>query len=238
MPLVSSVSLITDPNTTKDISGDILNSPDIDDYKYLTDIAHALGRPPYLQDDELYRKMLTYVLSLYKIKGTIPAYHAWANLLGLKFQILELAEAEAYYDTGLRYDTPVISIGSVAPLTYDLNCSPCIEYVVIVVGVKESELSPEKIQLIKDVIAFNEPIDARLRLLLYSTELEDTIPTCMEENIKLVFSNSGPYDSGLLYDSGEYYDYPAAARSITITQTCSFGGEFDDKEFDNNFNIL
>jgi len=97
--------------------------PEITQDKFLPLIAYTLGDPLNVNGDKnLYRKILRYAVSIYKIKGTIPSYKLFFNLLGVDVDIIEYDNPPVIrFDQGYKMD-----IG----LKFDQKCNSCGEYTI------------------------------------------------------------------------------------------------------------
>ena len=138
--------------------------------RFLTPLSKSLGSPPDIFQSELeYRNLLTYIVSIYKIKGTRESYELFFNILGFDIVITEIVPVSVatVNELGTRYDSEnEIRYDSDNPsFTYDLGtCEPCSQY--------DIELTPKVgtfIEInnslrnrINQTISFNEPINAKL----------------------------------------------------------------------------
>lgn len=255
IPLLSDHVEIVDPIDSQDLYGQI--NPDVtpDNDKFLNHIAYTLGNPLDLTSDEHYRRVLSYVISLYKIKGTIPSYKYWANILLIDIDIIEIPDLEVRYDSGFTYDSEVATELATRDVIYDTVCPTCSDYLVVInnatppgsnpqpndafcTGVAPVfEITDDQLQLLYKVIEFNEPINAKCKGVVYGLTFCDEIPACMEEEITLQTITGGTYDFLSNYDEVTEYDENVQIVTETITQTCpipenSFdSGEFDTDEF-------
>jgi hypothetical protein len=134
--------------------------------KFLTHISDSVGNPPdVFQTEAEYRNLLLYIVSIYKIKGTRNSYELFFSILGFNVIITEIAPNLSgntiRYNSNIRYDTE----GS----DYDVGkCTPCSQYDIELTSKQGSNV---KMQIstynkIKEVIKFNEPINAKLRNLV------------------------------------------------------------------------
>lgn len=89
---------------------------------FLTHIAYSLGSPlDIFNDASKFALLLQYIISIYKIKGTICSYEIYFKILGLNVHVIEhFDNTEIYYDSGVLYDTDLI--------LYDSYCELCSEY--------------------------------------------------------------------------------------------------------------
>lgn len=149
---------------------------------HLNILSDVLGNPPDIfKDEDKYRNLLTYIISVYKIKGTIEAYRLFFNILGFDIILTEvnietLADIDTKYDFGGIYDNGGI---------YDADiCQQCSEYDITYIPFNNSEVIVDEALLIRmqQSIAFNEPINAKLRNLRIGIQLEETININITEN--------------------------------------------------------
>lgn len=134
----------------------------IADAKFLPHIASTLGMPPSLgADPDLYRKVLAYALSIYKVKGTKKSFEIFFNLLGLGISIMEdIPQARISYDMDLIiYDEDNV---------YDTECDYCsgyrIGYYSILdgdQGIPHTVVPQETLDKAAAVICFLQPINAK-----------------------------------------------------------------------------
>lgn len=99
------------------------------------------------------RRVLAYITSLHKIKGTRRAYEVMFAQLGMRVNIEEQWSDNSFDHPDLTFDSdvrPVFDAG---------RCSPCSTYTLEIVGSRPFE---EVARFIRSVIVFNEPINAKL----------------------------------------------------------------------------
>lgn len=148
-----------DPNTSSD--------------KFLSELAYSLGRPTdVLQNVDMYRTLLTQIISIYKIKGTKKSYELLFALLGLTATLVEHFPGENLYDTGLIYDDATED----AQLYDKTSCEVgCIDYSIEysnIEGFGTGELTADQQQALRLMISdFIEPIDTSLRDLIYQVQV-------------------------------------------------------------------
>ena len=152
---------------------DILDSS-ICDSRFLIPLSKSLGSPPDIfQSEAEYRNLLTYIVSVYKIKGTKESYELFFSILGFNVDINEImpVSVSTIEELGTRYDSdnhPTYD-GDNPNFTYDMGiCQPCSQY--------DLELTPKPgtfliindslKKRINQTISFNEPINAKLRNLI------------------------------------------------------------------------
>lgn len=176
------------------------------DEKYLIHLSDVLGNPPdVFQDENIYRNLLTYIVSIYKIKGTVEAYRLFFSILGFDIEITELPPAilSTEYDTGGIYD-------SGNPLAvYDRGgCTKCYLYDISFYPTGSGELVIDQSTLnkLKETIYFNQPINTRLNNLTSILNIEDSISINVTDEQKEKISTIIHYDGVALYDDGEVYD--------------------------------
>lgn len=165
--------------------------------EYLNHLSDVLGNPPdVFKNEEQYRNLLSYIVSIYKIKGTKEGYSLFFSILGFNIEINEIdpLERSNLYDDGRNYDDGVF-------LYDDDQCVPCSEYE-IKFYYKNGDplLDTTIINLLRAAIEFNEPINAVLNNLTLIINVSDELSITTEDNMD--------YDLNqlLLYDSNKYYD--------------------------------
>lgn len=188
--------------------------------QYLNHISDVLGNPPDIfQDENIYRNLLRYILSVYKIKGTKKAYELFFQILGFNVLIEEIppTQEEYNYDIAGEYDKG--DIDSV----YDQDlCQPCSLYRVIFTPINDSSasLTPELLSKLNDVIAFNEPINAKLDNLLYSVRFDDFISINAEEDKDYILEELPLYDTESEHDEDDLYDIiSTVGQEVLLTQS-------------------
>lgn len=203
-----------DPVVLNEIFPNIENYLDITDAqtcnpKYLTHISDVLGNPPDVFGDEnKYRNLLTYIVSVYKIKGSIESYELFFDILGFYSEITEipLLNRTSLYDNGGIYDSDEFLS------EYDRNlCQTCSYYDITLYNknVDNYNITQEIINNIREAIKFNEPINARLRNLTIGIRITDSMTIEIIDN-DVTFQEliSPNYDSGNEYDNGLNYEQP------------------------------
>lgn len=185
------------------------------DAKFLTHISDVLGNPPdvFGQDDK-YRNLLSYICSIYKIKGTKVAYELFFSILGFDIDLVEIEPNQGFseYDDGGQYDNGLI---------YDVNrCEPCSEYDITFYP-KDAGfvLTPDIVDKLKSAIKFNEPINARLRNLTMGIKLKDTLKLSIKEKPNNLIEEVNIYDVGNVYDDNIIYDRDLVVQSPPLLQT-------------------
>lgn len=192
--------------------------------RFLNHIAYTLGNPPDVMNTEaLYRKLLSYIMSIYKIKGTIPSYQYFFNLLGFSVFITEYNCISVLYDNNQTYDSD-------PAIFYDKYCCTCSDYSIAFSGAQDSCLtntyfpvSQTTLSNLIKVVFFLEPINAHLRSLDYLIKFCDEVAWCYEDNFLYDVRIYDSYDIGLLYDDlGSVYDDYLSFESDSIADTsCS-----------------
>lgn len=184
------------------------------DPKFLNHIAYTLGNPPDIMNDEgLYRKLLHYVTSLYKIKGTIPSYRYFFNLLGFSISITETDCIDTLYDTGILYDDGNF---------YDKYCCGCSLYdISFSSNTGSTTLSQTVLDNLYKVIFFLEPINAKLGHISNLVQFREQAGYCYLENVVIEVRQYVQYDSGITYDDGSIYDdYSVTQSASSASNSC------------------
>lgn len=144
----------------------------ITEEKYLTHLSDVLGNPPdVFKSVEQYRNLLSYITNVYKVKGTKRGYELFFYILGFTIEIKNLPATtiDLRYDSNFRYDSNQ---------RYDPDdCMSCSFYDITIkkINTEEYTIDGNTLELLNNAIAFNEPINAKLRNFIITLSLEDTI---------------------------------------------------------------
>lgn len=175
--------------------------------KFLNHISDVLGNPPDIFDDEnKYRNLLSYIVSVYKIKGSIESYELFFDILGFKVEIEEvpLLNLNSLYDNGGEYDSDEFES------TYDKGrCQSCSYYDITLYhkDVNNFTIDQNIINNIREAITFNEPINAKLRNLTIGIILIDDITINITDGDITTQEMIPPrYDVGNEFDNGLTYE--------------------------------
>jgi phage tail-like protein len=143
--------------------------------QFLTLIAYSVGSPPDVMGGiDKYRQVLTSIISIYQIKGTVKSYKAFFNLFGLDCDIIEYFPGDNNYDVpGNIYDNKGIVVqpydqneDNVGYIDYDLTYYN-------LPGNHVAPLSPEnESRMMEAVIQLLQPIDCRLRQFKYANAVK------------------------------------------------------------------
>lgn len=210
--------------------------------EFLIHISDTLGNPPDINLDlQQYRNILSFIVSHYKLKGTVKGYEFFFNLLNFDIAIVEIPYNEAFYDNGEIYDTPTL----LEDYHYDNQCPTCSYYTIEFANKADSNnniapITPGQLNDIRLAIDFNEPINAKLLSLMQSVALVDNINACIQEEVIINTITTIEYDDSLLYDDNEMYDENGAVLVSTETSSspyCSLIGPDFNNDFNNDFNI-
>ena len=171
--------------------------------KFLNHLSDVLGNPPdVFKNEQQYRNLLSYIVSVYKIKGTIDAYELFFNILGFDIVLTEEVPnvADSSYDYLNEYD---------GETQYDIDsCIPCSYYDIRFSYIDNPGelLDLNTLKLLRQAVNFNQPINAKLKALTYilvltdsmniSINEEDTEPTLIGE-VLAIFDTDSEYDEQL-----------------------------------------
>lgn len=194
------------------------------DDKYLVHIAYTLGNPPdLLQGASTYRKLLRYILAYYKVKGTKRAYEIFFALLGYNVTITEYPPGHPNYD-----NDPLDTYDS--GLTFDAGCPTCSEYDILITLLNNDCTEPlvqfldqTIIDLLREVIEFNEPINAILRDFVSKVSICEEYESCVGEQITVSLVDYSGFDAGETYDASEVYDEAQLVSVTVYNQDCNSG---------------
>lgn len=195
---------------------DILD-PLLCDEKFLNHIAYQLGTPPDLfNTTSLYRKFLSIILGIYKIKGTRKSYILLFSLLGYAVDLIINYPEDTVYDDGNEYDDE--------ENFYDDTCGTCVEYTIIFHSSEADcqhpelfiipEITEEIEQLFRRVACFLEPINAKLLGLIPSMPICESVGVSFSEEVTITINNLVFYDTESEYDDNLEYD-PGSLTTIT-----------------------
>ena len=105
-----------------DVIIDLINPYDAPT-NFLDYIGQMLGNmPDFSQDENHYRQLLSFIISIYRIKGTKKSFISIFHALSLNTIITEIAP------TGLLYDDLTPHLYDDAGVNYDDDCLPCTDY--------------------------------------------------------------------------------------------------------------
>lgn len=192
-------------------------------------LAYTLGSPPdILNDDDYYRKLLGFMMTIYKLKGTALSYTIFFGILGYHVRVIEIDNVDFLYDIGILYDD--VDDGD-NPITYDLTCQPCSYYNLIISSLENDCENPQEFELldqttldtIRAVICFLEPINAKLKSLINALRLCEEATLCVSDVIEWETRDYFNYDDGELHDDGELYDDYVIVDSGSETSGCEAG---------------
>jgi len=194
--------------------------------KHLYHLAYSLGNPPDIfKDPARYAKLLSYIVTIYKIKGTRESYRLFFALMGFNVTLIEHPYIEGYLDSGFTLDNG---------LTFDTACPTCSEYSLIIttllnpgavspcVQSQFTTLNQTTINLISAVVKFLEPINAKLRDLVNGGLVCEYVSFCYEDNVTLILVDGNSYDSSVILDDLNIMDNSNVVSTINIINlTCT-----------------
>lgn len=179
---------------------------------FLDHIADCLGNPPDVFGDVTkYRNLLSYIVSVYKIKGTAQGYEVFYNLLGFSVTITEYTNVSGLYDNSVFFDQP----DTTEIQNYDTTeCEPCSDYEIVFTAQFPDTSSPDPLdggalEKLADAVNFVEPINANLIFTQYLIPITDIFDLVFSEVIEVFTITSLDYDGTVeTMDNSEYYDNP------------------------------
>ena len=152
--------------------------------QYLDYIGYTLGDIPNITSTEPgYRRFLSYIISIYKIKGTIGSFKAILYTLGLEVTLTEVLPGAVLYDSGVTYD-------EAQPISYDINCEPCSDYDLDIIGVES--ITSQLYNAIISAVKLVEPINADLSTITYNAQVVQPlfIEVTVDGNGDLIYDNA------------------------------------------------
>lgn len=149
---------------------------------FLDYIALMLGDTPDLESTpSAYRNLLTFIVSIYKVKGTHNSYKWLLYVIGLEATIEELPpETTQYDDDEVLYDNDEY---------YDVSCDTCSYYNLHLVG--SGTLSAATYNKVLTIVDLLEPIHAKLGDITYNGDVVNfvVIEVEIDSNGDLVYNN-------------------------------------------------
>ncbi len=202
-----------------EVTSDIENYLDIVDpliapEKFINLIAYTLGNPPDVFNNVTqYRSILSNIMAIYKVKGTLASYEVFFTMLGYDLLVItELPEVNTYYDTGELYDDTEF---------YDLYCLGCSDYTIAFGTTTNAPINQTTLDILQTGIPFIEPINANLVGLIFGLIFEDIADYCILENQTLTNTNLLLYDNSKLYDDSNIYDYSTVGQITNLANDCT-----------------
>lgn len=174
--------------------------------QFLIHLSDVLGNPPDIfGNDNMYRNLLSYICSIYKIKGTKKAYQLFFSLLGFNIDLIEIPPVtnEYIHDNNGEYDADAILS------LYDQDkCTPCSYYDITFYPKNQDSIvfNDLLIARLKEAIRFNEPINAKLRNLTLGISYNDSININLNDSASELNAQVNNYDLDRIYDDGDNYD--------------------------------
>lgn len=208
--------------------------PLVADSKFLNHIAYTLGNPPDLWENAPnhteYRRLLSIILSIYKVKGTLLSYQTLFSLIGYTVSLQMNFVECTYYDDEDELALP-ITYDADELEHYDTCCEPCVPYNILISNQIEclplSETPPptftfdatafEVDEVVEKILCLIEPINAKLENYIPTVFACETMEGLVEEEVTAIFYEYTTYDENLLllYDNSEEYD-EVTSTPITI----------------------
>lgn len=169
--------------------------PDINIPQYLDNFAIALGDVPrFLTDDRNFARFLTYLISIWKVKGTKKSYKALLTVLGhINIAITETVPTEITYDAD-----PLVIYDDDPLILYDVNCATCSDYQIVITTA--ILLTGDEYRKMWELVYLIEPIGAHLSEIIWegTSVIHTLIEITFDDNGDLVYSN--PDDLGLVLE--------------------------------------
>lgn len=104
------------------------------------------------------RAVLEVIHKLYDVRGTIKGYEIPFAMLGMTSVVLTEHANIGGFDSLITFDDPV--------RTFDSTCNVCSEYSIALTG--SMAVTTDLLDAISSIIAFNQPINIRLRAITYN----------------------------------------------------------------------
>lgn len=175
--------------------------------KFLPYFGWNLGQPPNPTiNDNDFRRLLSYIVAIYKVKGTLAGYQLLFNIFGLNANIVTYpSQVPTQYDSGYEYDSGY---------QYDItNCPPCTEYDLIYSSSVSNPVTgamgiidPALIQALKKIVCLIQPVNLKLRNFSLGLSLQQTKTSANSNDLTITTEEAITFDNGLTYDNSETYD--------------------------------
>lgn len=228
IPLLENEGVISNPLYSFDVLNSLIGGLGEDD-KFLNLIAYTLSNPIHRdiykvnnedRDEEdiqkeigYYRNLLSFSLSLWKIKGTALALKSYGNILGLELEVIENSVLGAVYDE-VTYDQEYSDITGSYIITYDSECQICSSYTVVV-KTPSTEISEETKAILLTLIQWNEPIHAHCQGIVFNQTLIEDLQTAIQGVAQIDTILGSQYDVSF-YDDGDKYDDDLGFNRIIV----------------------
>jgi len=170
----------------------IQKNPILADIKFLDNLAIMMGdTPDFSQDTAHYRNIISFIVAIYRIKGTKKSYQSILYGLGLfNTAILEIPLIS------IEYDDVLVEYDAVEEFEYDISCLTCSDYNISTEGL--AVMTAELYNQILSLVELVEPINAKLGSIIYNTIeiIPVFISVTIDGNGDLVYENAA--DPGLI----------------------------------------
>lgn len=227
----------------EDLEGDWENflqkTRDLDecDDSLLPEIAWELGSPPNPLGDNIgLRRLLHYVVTLYKIKGTLECLQIILEILGYEVDIYVDYPDNSHWDfkdEGNTMDNPLIW----DDFNWDDYCHTCVPYRILIWSSLDdqeegdyNDINIEDLEGLLEIISWVEPIDASLDSITHNIGYcEEAILDLEEEAILECFEFE-------YYDLAEWDDFNWDDSESCGTENYQDGLGAFNNDFSTNFN--
>ena len=183
-------------------------------------IAEFFGNPPDpFKNTDQYRRLLEAMMGLFKIRGTKESYRLWFYLLGFNVQVIEIPLKIIKFDDDNLFDSDNPDVD----VKFDSGCETCSYYDLLLTPLDLSNTLPtsEQLEIIRTVLFFNEPINAKLRRLIGSYAINETFGLCINQVIRITKNQTANgFDTGKKFDNNEVFDYNSIISTQTIEVDC------------------
>lgn len=205
--------------------------------EFLTHISDTLGNPPDItQNLDEYRNILSFIVSHYKIKGQEAAYILFFSLIGFEVTIEEIEPIEYLMDSGHLMDGEPI---------FDSSCPTCSCYTIEFTNIADSDnniapVTAQTIGYLREAIEFNEPINACLESFRQNIALQDDIPLCIGETIRVNNVDQYLMDNTLIMDNSLTMDDNNLGIIETInyeSSLCPLPGASYNNDYNNDYDV-
>lgn len=218
--------------------------------EFVANHANTLGNPPNIfpgdPDYIRFRKFLWYIVSIYKIKGTLKSYQVLFEALGFSVELLEVPFTPSLWDYSSYPDEynglnplQIALLGLEADVinwdefNWDEVCQQCVYYYILVSNLTDdpenqtyAQITAEELENLLEIVALVEPIDAVLLGLMQSINIEELVGIDVDEEINITCQTYTIFDE-VDWDEFNWDDF---------TESCDEDFEFSLGDYNNDYN--
>ena len=213
--------------------------------------ANVLGNPPNIFPEDpdyvRFRKFLWFIVSIYKIKGTLKSYQVLFEALGFSIELSEQPFTPSLWDYASYQDEynglnplQIEALGAEADVikwdefNWDEVCQQCVYYYILVSNLTDNpeeqtytQITPEQLSNLMEIVTLVEPIDAVLLGLMQSINIEEEVNIDLDEDINITCQTFATWDT-INWDEFEWDEN---------TETCNEDFQSSLGDYNNDYNL-